>query len=250
MSAPLDFGRSWSTSENVPIAIIRQRPDDGRYGFPLHSACWSILEEVCSPESVPQTRLYDLCRSLPFSRRVCCLTWNHDYGGLISIDDAAYPWEVQFNFHDLPFADSNPYLVPEIEHLLQEIPTQLGPPKVVSTSTDIFGQLPLEIITAIAGTLPINDFFNARLALRSFYSVFYVQKFWASKFRPNADRSWIFESRTWPTASDWLWLYRRTARLSSGMRNRERVWRLAEEMRALLLLGCAEPPPHDLSKNY
>jgi hypothetical protein len=111
----------------------------------------------------------------------------------------------------------------------------------MSNSTDIFADAPLEIITSISLCLPTKDYLNARLALRSFYPVFYTQQFWASKFLPDADRSWVFESRNWGTACDWLWLYRRTANGSSGMKNRERVWRLVEKVKEILRLEWIEP---------
>lgn len=170
-----------------------------------------------------------------------CVTWDHDFGGLISADDDSYPWEDLFVDQELVFANSNPYIVPEIQQLPYETATSPDVSKAMSKSADVFADIPLEIITSISLRLPTVDYLNARLALRSFYPVFYTQQFWASRFLPNADRSWVFESPNWEVACDWLWLYRRTANGSPGMKNRERMWRLVEKVKGMLRLEWIEP---------
>lgn len=216
-------------------------PVDGRYGFPFHEGCWSLLEQAYSTEQIPQRRLFEVCRSLPFSNRLDCVTWHHDFGGLISADDDSYPWEDLFVDQEVTFASFNPYVVPEIQQLPDETPTLPDIPKTMSNNADIFADFPLEIINSISLCLPTNDYLNARLALRSFHPVFYMQQFWASKFLPYADRSWVFESKNWRMACNWLWLYRRTANGSPGMKNRERVWRLVEEVKELLRSEWIQP---------
>lgn len=118
------------------------------------------------------------------------------------MDDDSYPWEDLFVDHEVAFASSNPYLVPEIQQLPYETPTLPDVSKTVSNSTDIFAHVPLEIITYMSLRLPTNEYLNARLALRSFYPVFYTQQFWASKFLPNAERFWVFESQNWGMGCD------------------------------------------------
>jgi hypothetical protein len=145
------------------------------------------------------------------------------------------------------FTSSNPYVVPEIQQLADEIPTSPDVCKTMSNSADIFADVPLEIINSISLYLPTNDYLNARLASRSFYSVFYVQQFWASKFLPYADRSWVFESQYWGMTCNWLWLYRRTANGSPGMKNRERVWRLVETVKEILRSNWTEPLSYPIS---
>ncbi len=198
-------------------------PVDGRYGFSFHEACWSVLEKAYSPRPIPQKRLFEVCCSLPFSNRVNYITWGHDFGGLVSADNDHSPWEDLFVDQGLVFARNNPYVVPEIQQLPYEAPTSPDISKVVSKSTDIFTTAPLEIITSISLRLPTVDYLNARLASRSFHPIFYTQQFWASRFLPNADRSWVFESQNWEKACDWRWVYHRTANGSPGMKNRERV---------------------------
>lgn len=222
-------------------------PVDGRHGFPFHEACWSLLEQAYSTEQIPQRRLFEVCRSLPFSNRLDCVTWHHDFGGLISADDDSYPWEDLFVDQEVAFASSNPYVVPEIQQLPDETPTLPDIPKTMSTNADIFADFPLEIIKSISLCLPTNDYLNARLALRSFHPVFYMQQFWASKFLPYADRSWVFESKNWRMACNWLWLYRRTANGSPEMKNRERVWRLVEEVKELLRSEWIQPPSRSIT---
>lgn len=249
LAAPLDFGARWDTSEfNVSIGVIRQRPANGRYGFPFHEACWSLLERAYSPDPIPERRLFDICRSLPFSNRIDCVTWDHDFGGLISTDDDSYPWEDLFVSQDLSFARFNPYFVSEIQQLPHETPSLLDLSMAMSKSADVFAKIPLEIIMSISIYLPTVDYLNARLALRSFYPVFHTQKFWASRFLPNAERSWVFESQDWAMTCDWLWLYRRTADGSPGMKNRERVWRLVKKVEHLLRLKWTEPISHSITE--
>lgn len=240
--APLEFGARWDTAEsNVEIGVIRETPIDGRHGFPFHEACWSLLEKALCPKPVPQQHLYEVCCSLPFSRRLGCLTWGHYFGGLVSADDNHYIWDDLYVARQLTFAKMDPYVVPEIPSLCCEAPLSLDISTVALKIPDMFTQLPLEIIILISQHLPTGDYLNARLASPSFHPVFYVQRFWASKFLPGGDRSWVFETWDWESPCDWRWLYRRTANVSSGMRNRKRVWRLAEDLKRILLLQWREP---------
>lgn len=232
---------------NIPIGVIRQTPVDGRYGFPFHEACWSLLEQAYSTKGIPLGRLFEVCRSLPFSNRIGHVTWDHDFGGLVVADEDSYPWEDLFVEQEVTFASSNPYVVPEIQQLHYETPTSPDVSKTTSNSADIFADVPLEIINSISLYLPTNDYLNARLALRSFYSVFYMQQFWASKFLPYADRSWVFESQNWGMTCNWLWLYHRTANGSPGMKNRERVWRLVENVEEILRSNWIEPLSYSIT---
>ena len=251
--APLHTEARWDNSESsIPVGVLRQSPVDGRYGFPFHEACWSLLQQAYSPRPIPLTRLFEVCRSLPVSHQTDCLTWDHDYGGLISIDSNSYPWENLLILQELDFAASDPYLVPEIQQLRHEpsiLPDASRPPtprdaaKPLSTNADIFANLPLEIITSISLHLSTRDYLSCRLASRSYLPVFYARQFWASRFLPYADRSWVFEAQTWDTACDWLWLYRRTANGSDEMKNRQRVWQLIEKVKEILGLKWIEPAP-------
>lgn len=173
-------------------------PVHGRFGFPFHDACWSLLEQAYSSEPSPLRRLFDVCRSLPFSIRMDCVTWDHDFGGLISMDDDSYPWEDLFVDREVAFASSDPYLVPEIQQLPCETPTSPNAFKTVSNSTGILADVPLEVITSISLYLPTKDYLNARLALRSFHSVFYRKSVGSQQIGLQCRRSrnyfWCFES--------------------------------------------------------
>lgn len=110
---PLEFDARWDTSESsVQIGVIRQPPINGRHGFPFHEACWSLLEQAYLPKSIPLRRLFEVCRSLPFSTRLGCVIWGHDFGGLISQDSDSLPWEDLFVEQELDFVANNPYVVP------------------------------------------------------------------------------------------------------------------------------------------
>jgi len=253
--APLDFSGRWDEPDSAcyQIGVLRQRPIEGRYGFPFHESCWSLLEQAYSQESIPYKALYELCRSLPFPSLGTGLNWGHDFGGLLSVDNEdCYPWEDRFIDRDGGSAQYltaryDPYFVPEIQQLPYE-PSE-SPPAInysgpVKTTADCFDLLPLEIRIAVASQLPTVDALNARQASRSFGTIFYSQQFWASRFKANADRSWLFEAREWVAQCDWRWLYRRTnkAYLIDGMRNRERVWNLVRQVQENASLQWTEPP--------
>jgi hypothetical protein len=254
--APLNFTARWddagcNSSTRDKIGVIRQHPVNGRYGFPFHEACWSLLEKAHSPEPIPCKALFEVCRSLPFPSEGTGLNWGHDFEGLVLVDNQnLYPWEDRFVDRDCYWALSlgarnDPYHVPEIQQLPYE---DFQAPPAVSysrpTVVDCFAALPEEIRIAIASNLPTVDALNTRRASRSFLSIFYSQQFWASRFRANADRSWLFESQEWGNAHDWRWLYRLTNKRhrTRGMQNRERVWKLIQRVREILHLRWIEPP--------
>jgi len=105
--APLDFTARWNDGgHNSPtsdeIGVLWQDPINGRYGFPFHEACWSLLEKAYSPELVPYKALFEVCRSLPFPSAGTTLSWGHDFGGLVFVDNQhRYPWEDRFIKQDL-----------------------------------------------------------------------------------------------------------------------------------------------------
>ncbi len=245
--APLNFAERWDSAEsNVPVGVLRQDPVDGRYGFPFHETCWSLLEKACYPGPVPQKNLFEVCRSLPYPSQGTGVSWGHGFGGLVSTDNNRYPWEDRFVDRDLPFARNDPLYVPEIQQLPYEDARELAIPELVSTKADCFAKLPAEILNAISVYLPTVDALNTRLASASFLSIFYDQHFWVSRFRFHPDRSWVFESRDWEKKCDWRWLYHRTASLTPGMKNRERVWRLIEHIQGVVRLRWAGSPSYPI----
>ncbi|KAI0423605.1 F-box domain-containing protein [Xylaria sp. FL1042] len=251
-TAPLNFTARWddagySFPTRDQIGVLRQPRVNGRHGFPFHEACWSLLEKAYSAETIPYKALFEVCRSLPFPSEGTGLSWGHDFGGLVSVDNQdRYPWEDRFvdrdgNSAPCLTARNNPYHVPEIQQLPYEDPQ--APPAIsvsgpVSTTTDCFSVLPQEIRIEIASYLPTVDALNTRRASRSFLSIFYSQQFWASRFRADSDRSWLFESHNWDKTCDWRWLYRHTnkAHRTGGMQNRERIWKLIQRVKEILRL--------------
>jgi hypothetical protein len=166
-----------------------------------------------------------------------------------------FPWEDRYYMREFtnrdPVFSKNPYDVPEVDQLLTEDPQQppvltpVAPPSH-ALRRDCFALLPRELCAAIAMLLPTADVLAARLASQAFWPVFDSQQFWASRFRPPAAvRSWLFETRH-GSPSDWRWLYRQTTRdihLSGGLRNRRRIWGLAEQVLELLALAWNNLPP-------
>ncbi|TAQ85518.1 hypothetical protein B7494_g6174 [Chlorociboria aeruginascens] len=201
--APLNFTARWDDAGYNPptrdqIGVIRQHPVNGRYGFPFHEACWSLLEKAHSPEPVPCEALFEICRSLPFPSEGSGLSWGHDFEGLVLVDNQdRYPWEDRFVDRDSHWALSlgarnDPYHVPEIQQLPREdfqAPPAISFSGQVTTVADCFAALPEEIRIVIASNLPTVDALNTRRASRSFLAIFYSQQFWAPRFRANADRT-------------------------------------------------------------
>ncbi|KAI2601706.1 F-box domain-containing protein [Hypoxylon sp. NC1633] len=247
--APLDFAARWDDelSNSDEIGVLRQHPVDDRYGFPLHEACWSLLEKAYSPDPIPREKLFRVCSSLPFPSRGRGLSWGDSHGGLVFIDGDRYPWEDRYVDRDLdsvlPTVRYDPYHVSEILRLRYEepqvpavsVPAVSGPARQIA---DCFSKLPLEIVILISAYLPTVDALNVRRVSVSFLPIFYSHQFWASRFGANADRSWLFESREWDKTYDLRWLYHRTNKeyRTRGMNNRERVWKLIQRTKKTLSL--------------
>ncbi|KAG8428699.1 hypothetical protein J3459_002498 [Metarhizium acridum] len=202
---------------------------------------------VYSPEAIPCRVLFQVCKSLPCPSSGTGLSWGHGFGELITVSNQdCYPWEDRFVDRDGDAAQCeaarfDPYHISGIRLL------PLGAPRTpqvsrVSQPQDIvpncFTALPREICFQIASYLPTVDAFSARRAVRSFTPIFYNNRFWASRFRADADRYWLFESREWDDTCDWRWLYHRTNKVhrDGGIRNRERVWKLIQQVQRTLCL--------------
>ncbi|KAI1879457.1 hypothetical protein JX265_002411 [Neoarthrinium moseri] len=112
--APLKAGARWDDPgyerpESDEFGTGR-RAENGRYGFIFHESCWSILERAANPTGIPYARLYEICLSLPRPLESSCVSWGHNYGGLVAIDDQHYfPWEereAQFDFNGSSVSNS------------------------------------------------------------------------------------------------------------------------------------------------
>ncbi|KND91480.1 hypothetical protein TOPH_03696 [Tolypocladium ophioglossoides CBS 100239] len=264
---PFAFDRRWDDMDpplSDQVGVMHQGAIDERYGYPVHEACWALADEVFSPHPVPHTTLFEICECLPAPLAYTGLSWGHDYGGLLTINDVDfYPWEDRVEKRvptdaQVLVAREDPRHVDELKLLIREQP-QAPPIRLSSTAQtvtgdeDCFGALPVEIRLLIACSLSTADAANLRLASRAFTFVFQDGQFWASRFTTSGDRSWIFEAPEWVRDAeasnrqlDWRWLYHRTnaTNCSQGVRNRQRVWTLLQDMReALSLQWMGSPVP-------
>lgn len=109
---------------------------NGRHGFVFHEACWSLLQKSWDPEGVPK-RLLDVCKSLPLPRQGDCVSWGHDYGGLVVLDDQdRFPFEDWLTLRrereeQCLSAREDPYDVPAIQQLLKETTQDLSSGKEI-----------------------------------------------------------------------------------------------------------------------
>ncbi|OAQ95625.1 hypothetical protein LLEC1_03640 [Akanthomyces lecanii] len=252
--APPDYNARWDDDgsdddaynalDYPRIGVLRQSPRDGRWGFPCHEACWSLLEVALAPQPVPLERLFDLCKSFPIPESQFCPEWGHYYGGLNrghSDDGRCVEVSGIFTEHHrlcvTEVTKCNPFNVPEIQNLRINAVEDIPQVSILRAPFfDPFASLPQELLVNIAALLPTRDFFNLRLASQFFVPVFYQQNFWSTRFGPGSERCWVFETQRWERALDWRRLHRRTSLVhrSQAMHNRERVWLLAMYVKRLL----------------
>jgi hypothetical protein len=114
-------------------------------------------------------------------------------------------------------------------------PSSLGS---ITEMGDCFIKLPWEIREAIAVYLPTADVLNLRQASRALVPIFSSQSLWASRFKANADRGFLFEAWNSKESRDWRLLYRRTSDAHSppGLQNRKRIWNLIQSLTDILSL--------------
>jgi hypothetical protein len=230
------------------VAVMRQGPVNGRHGFVLHDACWCLLKAAFDTESVPLERLLNICESLPFPLFWEGVSWDHDYGGLVLLDEQDhYPWEDRLTEQTVYSevrrnAQANPYDVLDISQLLAMPPDHPPSSTPPSQSKDCFMLLPWEILEDIAKLLPTTEALILRLASRSFVHILTSQSFWASRFAPGGERDFIFEMRKEKECKDWRLLYRHTstAHATPGLQNRRRVWSLIQIIKEYLRLRIDE----------
>lgn len=242
-----------SRPADIEFGAMTQPAIQDRHGFIFHDACWNLLEKASHPVPVSLERLFEVCKSLPFTPDHLALSWGHDFGGAAIADNVHYfPWEDRHDTREFykphPVFSKNPYEASGVDRILVEDPEQ--PPTLTRTTVspqepirDCFASLPQKLCTAIAICLPTADVLRARIASKAFWPVFCIQQFWGSIFKTSTDRSWFFEARGY-SLRDWRWLYRRTtdARISPGLQNRRRIWELLQGVLDALTLSWNELP--------
>lgn len=129
---PLEYTARWDDPgcHLKEVGGMTQDPVKKRHGFIFHEACWTIMEKVHHPQAIPYSRLYEVCKSMPFPLQGTGLSLGHDFGGLVPIDNENYyPWEDRVferapNSRQRQIASKNPLNVPEMEQLLRKQPQQ------------------------------------------------------------------------------------------------------------------------------
>jgi hypothetical protein len=234
-------GYQFPVTDELPM--MREPPFDGRHGFILHAVCYSLLREFFYPREVPVARLLEVCKSFPF--QYLGLSWGHDYGGVICIDqENQYPWEGQdlngVEQPELTCQRVDPWDIPELKVLLQG--AQLGLPKLKVNSTKLtptdgavsnfFTRLPLEIFEYIVTYLPTDE---VRILARTSKELAMIipfglgQSFWASRFQTPFELGFVFEAQKYRDGLDWRSLYFgvvKAIHCSPGLQNRKRIWGL------------------------
>jgi hypothetical protein len=162
-------------------------------------------------------------------------------------DQNLYPWEISdpdFRWESLTYlcAIEDPYNVSDMSAPLsarKEYPPTWSPS---TQSKNCFSKLPWEILENITLTLPTRDALGLRYVSPVFLAILYSQTFWASRFKANSDRCYVFEKWDARDNTDWLSLYRLTSpdRCSPGLKNRKRIWDLITPLTETIRLCLAE----------
>lgn len=246
--APRDPTLRWddippgSEDDFVQIPVMKDRPANGVHGFILHESCWKIVQKASGPEGFSLERLLCVCESLPFAAFFDGVDWGHDYGGLIKLDvDNQYPRPpltaipisqrvIGLGAMKGPFYEAGFQIMTQPRTALLRNPDPRQPP--IMSHGGPLSRLPWELLEMISWDLPTRDALNLRLASRRFQPLFYSAGFWASRFRVDGERDFLFEAReatpSWDAAR-LLHLYRdsRHPAATPELRNRARVWKLA-----------------------
>ncbi|CAG9982790.1 unnamed protein product [Clonostachys byssicola] len=213
--------------------------DHLRYGFPAHDNCWTLLQKVYSPASVPYDMLFNVCKSLEGPQPDRILDWGHDYGGALQVTygDRTEGRSVDDRRDAPQFFYQDPCSSEDIEGLLRQNYEPLFSGAEISLETsplkDPLASLPSDVRFIIANLLLTADLHALRLASRAFYFIFHEQSYWALRFAPGGDRDWLLEATGLAKSQkvDWRLLYRTTSQLEQlppSLRNRSRIWNLAK----------------------
>ena len=234
-----DHGYTKPVRDEIPV--MKQLPENNRHGYIVHDACWCLLQKVVEPDDIPLERLHRICGSLPFPIQGIGVSWGHDYRGLNIIDNQNYyPWEDRLveqyrKSEAYHYARYNPYDVPELHELLSISSREDRNSDLCTNSNNCFSVLPWEIRETIAIYLSTRDVTNLFMSSKAFLPLLTSQTFWSSRFQTGSDRDFVFETRA-KRPKDWIYLYQMTndARSPPGLKNRKRIWSLAQALVNLL----------------
>lgn len=175
------------------------------------------------------------------------LDWGHDYGGAVPRSplnrDEFEHRPVNINLDD-PLPDPSPRVNPlnisalrKLFETIESLPDEevlMREPRGIDG--DGFGCLPPEILQEILLLLPSPDVASLRKASPVFSNIGLPEPFWASRFQEGHEYNCIFECTQSPPPS-WRRLHQAIRSLQPqplSLTNRQRVWKLALDMRDML----------------
>ncbi|KAI1324607.1 hypothetical protein F5Y16DRAFT_411871 [Xylariaceae sp. FL0255] len=231
-------------SVHGPDPYFYSKGDTYAWGFTIHDACWTLLEQACKPDPVDLHSLWRILISVPAG---CDLAnWGHNYGGQYTARASEYgsrPIVHRYTLLYLPSTLADPLDVAEIDSLISMLridhgdvnPPSVAPPELADS--DIFVTIPTEIIHIILAFVESKDILSFRLASRAVASTGLPQSFFRSRFWPGRELESVFEGFLLgpgeATGIDWKSLYCETRRRRKhnmmGIHdlNRQRIWRTA-----------------------
>ncbi|EFQ99296.1 hypothetical protein MGYG_02308 [Nannizzia gypsea CBS 118893] len=268
--APLNFYGRWD-DQGYDLGIVSRDPDDSvefgrrtavqlmqcRSGFIIHAPCYSLLEQLFSPEDVPVARLMEIlwsCSTITCSLNV--LDWGHEYGGTFTKygpveGDSEFvfrdPWTVFKDGKSLGkfvrrarFNDKR-----KKRQLLERSPAVMSG----DAAPNHLSRLSLEILELIAVQLRTSDVLAlsqvSKVLARAIPSGF-GQSFWRSRFQPTFELGYMFEANMSNEPLNWRWLYfrcREIAPFTPELKNRMRIWKLLQlPVSELVALGWSGDP--------
>ncbi|KAM0415940.1 hypothetical protein ACHAPT_013093 [Fusarium lateritium] len=254
----------WVQIDLMKVAFGEKYPPDPPiipqplWGFPLHARCWDLVCATDARFQNPSTvqALFDICRSCPMQNGV--LNWGHNYNGLVKYNvdvEKLFPGEearlqepeLENGPHrcdptSIPLCMSSPCHSPNGSDRNRYTDKGLKPHG--SASSDPFGLLPPELLLDILVRSDSSSVANLRLASKAVANIGLPEKFWSSRFWPGYEFEHVFELAASGTAhGQWRFLYHKVRALQGNpaMKNRQRVWNLACQLRDWVILRLESP---------
>lgn len=236
------------------------------WGYPFHTGCWKIfLKTRPSSQPINMQQLFDLLRSFPVYNKI--MEFGHNYGNLwgyfvlgvnLGIDErpkrCVTRWDpkgiywTQMEWHNpwtLPIIDSffmHEHIDATYDNTLMRQEDPMIIPDQQQQHDDIFSCLPAEVYTNVIQHLSLQCVFRLRQASRTCYNFGLEELFWKSRFKPENETGFIFNDdfrkhtfhdkngRNWKA----MCKYVRLVRHDPALKNRNRIWKLALDLRMLL----------------